>query len=42
MKPFLEFMQALMTPKFAPTALQVALMIGTLLLVINQGETKTL
>jgi hypothetical protein len=37
MKPFLEFMQPLMTPKFAPTALQVALMIGTLLLAINHG-----
>jgi len=37
MKPFLEFTQALINPKFAPTALRVALIIGTLLLAINHG-----
>ncbi|PSO49812.1 MAG: hypothetical protein BRC33_05500 [Cyanobacteria bacterium SW_9_44_58] len=38
MKPVLEFGQALVNRKFAPSALRVALIIGTLLFVINHGS----
>jgi hypothetical protein len=38
MKSILEFLQALTHPKLAPTALRVALIIGTLLFAINHGS----
>lgn len=38
MKFILEFLQALANPKFAPTALRVALIIGTVVFAINHGS----
>mgnify|MGYP006289842311 CR=1 FL=1 len=38
MKSVLEFLQALTNPKLAPTALRVALIIGTIVFAINHGS----
>ncbi|MFB6275528.1 MAG: nitrate/nitrite transporter NrtS [Halothece sp.] len=38
MKPVLEFAQALVNPKLAPSAIRVALIVGTLLFAINHGS----
>ena len=38
MKPVLEFGQALINRKLAPTAIKVAIIVGTILLLINHGS----
>jgi len=38
MKPVIEFSKALVDPKLAPSALRVALVVGTLLFAINHGS----